>query len=127
MTLAISMLFMAGCGVVHLGTSANDIAPSGTLVASGPFSGGSVSGSALIYDEGNGSYVLRLVGYTGPTGVSNVGAVISAGGSTVAVIQLTVSSGTKNYSFSAGTGYTFNAVTIRNLANSTDISVATLQ
>lgn len=124
---AVLGLFLTGCGQVHLGTSANDIAPNGTLLVTGPFSGGSVSGTAMIYDQGNGSYILRLVSYVGPTGVSNVGAVITGNGQNVATIPLTISSGTKNYGFGAASGYTFSAVTIRNLANSTDISVATLR
>jgi hypothetical protein len=117
-------VLLAGCGDVHLGTSNNDLAPSGTLLASGSFSG-QISGSVQIYSQ-NGSYILRLIGYSAPS-ISNAGAVITGGGGqTVATVPLTISSGTKNYGFGAASGITFNAVTIRSLATNTDYSVATL-
>ncbi|MFL5815259.1 MAG: hypothetical protein ACJ763_16910 [Bdellovibrionia bacterium] len=117
-------VLLAGCGDVHLGTSNNDLAPSGTLLASGSFNSGQISGSVQIYSQ-NGGYILRLVGYSAPS-ISNAGAVITGNGQTVASIPLTISSGTKNYGFGAASGITFNAVTIRSLSNNTDYSVATL-
>jgi hypothetical protein len=117
-------ILLAGCGDVHLGTSNNDLAPSGTPVASGSFNSGQVSGSVLIYSQ-NGGYILRLVGYSAPS-ISNPAAVVAGSGNTTISIPLTISSGTKNYSFGAASGTTFNTVTIRSLSNNTDYSVATL-
>jgi hypothetical protein len=117
---------MVACGDVHLGNAANDLAPSGTLLASGAFSGTQISGSALVYSQSSGSYILRLVSFSAP-GLTNLQAVVTGNGSTVATITLITTSGTKNYSFNAASGLTFNAVTIRSATTSTDYDVATLQ
>jgi len=125
----LSLLTVAGafgCGQVHLGGSANDLAPNQPLLASGSFNAGGVSGSALVYGQ-NESYILRLVSFSAPS-TSNLQAVVTGGsGSTVATIALITNSGTKNYSFSAASGLTFSAVTIHSGTSGTDYAVATLQ
>jgi hypothetical protein len=115
----------SGCGQVHLGGSAKDTAPNEPLLASGSFSAGGVSGSALVYGQ-SGSYILRLVSFSAPS-TSNLQAVVTGNGSTVATIALITNSGTKNYSFGAASGLTFNAVTIHSGTSGTDYAVATLQ
>lgn len=118
-------IFLVGCGDIHLGTSTNDPTPSGTLVASGNFNSSQVSGDVAIYNSGTGYYTLRFVNYSGP-GPNNVVANVTGNGSTVASIQMTVSSGTKNYTFSSGGTISFTAVTMHSTSTNSDYAIASL-
>lgn len=125
------LLSFLGCGVVGTnGTSLNEPAPSGTIVAQGTFESRnqkSVSGGATVYLVSAGSYVLRLEGISVPTTVS-LQAVL-ASGSTIYVQQLLRSSqGSMNYSFSIadGTAPTFSYVSFFSASENIDYGKATL-
>ncbi len=125
------LLSFYGCGVVSTdGTSLNEPAPSGTIVAQGTFESRNqktVSGGATVYLVSAGSYVLRLEGISVPTTVS-LQAVL-ASGSTIYVQQLLKSSqGSMNYSFSIADGSTptFSYASFFSASENLDYGKATL-
>jgi hypothetical protein len=94
-------------------------------MASGSFNSTQVSGDVAIYNTGNGYYTLRFVNYSGP-GPNNVVANVTGNGSTVASIQMTITSGTKNYSFSTSGSVTFSAVAMHSNSTNSDYAIVSL-
>src|SRR5690348_17169099 len=66
-----SLILLNSCGIIPLGTSTlNDPVPSGTVLASGSFTGQNgktASGTATVYLSDTGTYVIRLDGLVVPS------------------------------------------------------------
>ena len=104
----IPCLLLLGCakgnGVV------NEQPPSGTVVASGSFTGsstaGPISGSVIVYNQCGGNYVVRLASLSAPGGIGLQlqADTTTGGGQRVNITTLSVTSGNVNYSFTATVG-----------------------
>jgi len=110
----------------------NDQPPSGTVIASGSFTGstssGAITGTVLVYDQCSGSYVVRLANLSAPGGIGlQVQADTTAGGGQrVTVTTLGVTSGNVNYPITVASGTGFSIVYLHSPASNTDPAIATL-
>ncbi|MCM2277599.1 MAG: hypothetical protein NDJ89_05940 [Oligoflexia bacterium] len=128
--LSLCALTTLSCGIKVGGGSLRDPVPNGTLVASGEFqgqNGKTVSGSALVYQTGQVSYVLRLSGVSFPAeSGQQIFAVV--GGSTLSAIELRGNTGDQNYdiTLSGFTSPDWQLVRIHSTVYATDYAQATL-
>jgi hypothetical protein len=109
----------------------NDQPPSGTVIASGSFTGsttsGAITGTVLVYDQCNGSYVVRLANLSAPGGIGlQVQADTTTGGQRLNVTTLGVISGNVNYPITTSSGTGFSIVYLHSPASNTDPAIATL-
>jgi hypothetical protein len=112
--LATAGLTACGTGAGGGATSLNEPAPSGFLLAQGPFfgqNGQTVSGTAAIYAGTGGAFILRLEGISAP---SENGLLVRVVGNGTQVFSSTLraSSGSMNYTMSATGVFTWNSVNI---------------
>jgi hypothetical protein len=108
----------------------NDPPPSGTVIDQGTLSGTGISGEVTVYDQGSGSYVVRLANLSiaTPEASFSLQADISSQTSRVTVSgNLASYSGNVNYPYNAGTTSTWSVVYIHQPANNTDPGIANLQ
>jgi len=108
----------------------NDQPPSGTVIASGSLSGsttsGAITGTVLVYDQCNGSYVVRFANLSAPGGIGlQIQANTSSGGTTT-ISTLSVVSGNVNYPITLSSGTTFSVITLYSPAGNTGVAYATL-
>lgn len=105
---------MAGCGAIGLGQgTANDAAPSGTIVAQGSFTGSyngeSVTGAVSVYRQANGdgtyNFVVRFESLSAPnvSGLEVVPTVNGGSNLSPSFYVLRAPTGNENYSFSGAT------------------------
>ncbi len=106
------------CGAVQSGNSSsslNDPRPTGPLMKQGQFggqNGQSVSGSALIFNNGPPNYIARLEGISTPNETGLQVWVMPLSGNALLIAPLHGFSGNQNYNFSTSTP-TFTSVCIQ--------------
>jgi hypothetical protein len=111
----------------------NDQAPSGTVVAQGPFTSGSgntISGNVQVYDQGGGNYIVRLenLSIAQPSASFQLQADISTSTSRLMVAgALQAYTGNVNYPCTAQEGSSWSVVYIHQPGNQTDPGIADLQ
>lgn len=124
---AVAALLVA-CGIIPVGGGTlNDPVPSGTVTYSGTFTGlgtNTASGTASIYNQSPGTYVLRLDGLNVPS-QSNLNVVLTGSGTTWVNTSLRGTTGSQNYNFTASTNV-FDTSTIHSTSSNTDIASAPL-
>lgn len=104
----------------------NDPAPSGTLVSSGNFSG-TVTGSVLVYDQGNGTYVVRLANLQTPAdNTLQLQVDTTTAGSRICTTGLRGFTGNQNYTCSPGFSTGFSVAYIHSPSALDDPGIASL-
>jgi hypothetical protein len=118
------------CGKLPYGTVPNDPVPTGSIVAQGVFTSSgteTVTGSAVVYSQGGGRFVVRLnnldaykeVGLQ-VRGVLDSGTILDIGG-------LRAYTGNQNYSITTTSGSGWSQVTIYSPRAVRDYGIALLQ
>ncbi|MGE0614296.1 MAG: hypothetical protein AB7P04_01535 [Bacteriovoracia bacterium] len=119
------VFILAACGLRGGGSVYfNDPVPSGSIVAQGSFSGRNnqtVTGSALIYQTTDGTYVIRLQSLSAPDEAA-LKLYATVNGTETLMSTLKGSAGNQNYTTSVSLGATWSSVSIR--SSSANPSVA---
>jgi hypothetical protein len=101
-------------------------APSGTVVASGNFTG-TVTGSVLVYDQGNGNYIIRLANLQTPSETDlQLQTDTTTAGSRICTQGLVSFTGNVNYSCDPGFSTGFSVVYIHSPSGLDDPGIASL-
>lgn len=111
------LLFAWACSDIELGENngPNDAVPTGTVISQGSFegrNGQTVTGSAIVYRSGAGSYILRIQALTAPN-ESGISVELYANGNIAYSTTLNQASGSQNFSFSYSGGENFESVVLR--------------
>jgi hypothetical protein len=110
------------------GAILNEPEPSGDIVAQGSFTslnGRSVTGTATVYRQATGAYVLRLGGVSTPEEIG-LSIILTYNGSLSSTTPLRSYTGSQNYSLSLPSATEFNRVTIRSTSANLDYGQALL-